>query len=97
MSIIIILTILVMIMLSARLCSQPRQIFWEPTPPENYITAGMIVSTFYIVNAVDAHYAQAYGHSMLRNQQRNTVAFTCMATTIVTHIAIKEIKKCIRK
>jgi uncharacterized protein (DUF697 family) len=38
-----------------------------------------------------------YGRDIQRTQKRNVVAATCMATTIVTFVAVKETRKFIEK
>jgi hypothetical protein len=78
------------------LCKTSKNV-WAETPPENYVAGLMLIGSFYTVERVDRQLFDVYGRDIQRTQKRNVVAATCMATTIVTFVAVKETRKFIEK
>ena len=77
----------------AEMCKKPRVEAWSYTPVENYVAGAMLIGTFFTVDYADRYLYDIYGRGIQRTQQRNIVAASCMLTTAVTFVVVREIRK----
>ena len=63
---------------------------WQKEPCENYICAGMLVTTFLVV---DYHSYCNPCQTPTFYRQQASIVVTCMATTVITYHVVKHIRK----
>jgi hypothetical protein len=76
-------TLILLLLTCSTIQAQQINPYWEPAPVENYITGAMLIGTFIAVDL-----SQPY----VTVQQRNTIAYSCMATTFVTYVTIRHFR-----